>query len=72
MASAPSVFQGFMSEVIQEYLHRFVLVYINDIHCIFLYIIVYNETDHCHHVSLVLAKLREYRLDLKAEKCILH
>ena len=67
LTNAPSVFQGFMNEVFREYLHRFVIVYLDDI-------LVYsrNETEHSHHVSLVLHKLREHHLFAKAEKCSFH
>ncbi len=65
--NAPSVFQGYINEVIREYLHRFVLVYINDI-------LVYsrNEAKHRLHVSEVLQRLREHQLYLKAYKCTFH
>ncbi|KAL2086105.1 hypothetical protein ACEWY4_017164 [Coilia grayii] len=67
LANAPSVFQGYMNEVFREYLHRFVLVFIDDI-------LIYsrNVAEHRHHVSLVLRKLREHHLFLKAEKCVFH
>lgn len=67
LANAPSVFQAFMNEIFREYLHRFVLVYIDDI-------LIYsnNLAEHRNHTSLVLQKLREYHLYLKAEKCSFH
>ncbi len=67
LANAPSVFQEFMNEVFQEYLHRFVIVYIDDI-------LIYsrNEADHRQHVKQVLQKLRQYHLFLKLEKCEFH
>lgn len=67
LANAPSVFQAFMNEVFREYLHRFVLIFIDDI-------LVYsnNLDDHKNHMSLVLQKLREYHLYLKAEKWSFH
>ncbi|KAI7806722.1 hypothetical protein IRJ41_010762 [Triplophysa rosa] len=51
----------------REYLHHFVLVYIDDI-------MVYsrNEAEHRQHVSEVLQRLREHQLYLKAEKCTFH
>ncbi len=53
LVNAPSVFQGYMNEVFRDYLHRFVLVYINDI-------LVYsrNEAEHRLHISEVLQRLR--------------
>ncbi len=67
LVNAPSVFQGYMNEVFREYLHCFVLVYIDDI-------LVYsrNEAEHRLHISEVLQRLREHQLYLKAEKCTFH
>ncbi len=60
LVNAPSVFQDFMYEVLQEYLHRFVLVYSR------------SMAEHRHHVADVLKCLIEYHLFLKAEKCSFH
>ncbi len=67
LVNAPSVFQDFMHEVLREYLHRFVLVYIDDI-------LIYSRSlaEHRHHVAKVLQHLRQYQLFLKAEKCSFH
>ncbi|KAK3573744.1 hypothetical protein QTP86_032542, partial [Hemibagrus guttatus] len=67
LANAPSVFQNFIHEVLREFLHRFVLVYIDDI-------LIYsrNMAEHRHHVAEVLERLREFQLFLKAEKCSFH
>ncbi len=67
LVNAPSVFQGFMHEVLWEFLHRFVIVYIDDI-------LIYSRSlaEHRHHVAEVLQQLRKYQLYLKAEKCIFH
>ncbi len=64
LVNDPSVFQDFMHEVLREYLHRFVLVYIDDI-------LIYSRslTEHRHHVAEVLQRLRQLHLFLKAEKC---
>ncbi len=53
--------------VFQEFIHRFVIVYIDDI-------LIYsrNLADHRHHVAQVLQKLRQFRLYLKLEKCEFH
>ncbi len=58
----PSVFQGFMNEVFRVFLHRFVIVYIDDI-------LIYsrNLAEHCHHVTQVLRQLRKHHLYLKLE-----
>lgn len=51
----------------RELLNQCVIVYIDDI-------LIYsrNEAGHRHHVSLVLQKLCEHHLYLKAEKCSFH
>ncbi len=56
-----------MHEVLREYLHRFVLVYIDDI-------LIYSRSlaEHRHQVAEVLQRLRQYQLFLKAEKCSFH
>ncbi len=67
LANSPSVFQGFMNEVFRQFLHQFVIVYIDDI-------LIYsrNQAEHRHHVEQVLQKLREHHLYLKLEKCEFH
>ncbi|KAK3569703.1 hypothetical protein QTP86_003321, partial [Hemibagrus guttatus] len=67
LANAPSVFQDFIHEVLREFLHRCVLVYIDDI-------LIYSRSlaEHRQHVAEVLARLREFQLFLKAEKCSFH
>ncbi|KAK3546079.1 hypothetical protein QTP70_020616, partial [Hemibagrus guttatus] len=67
LANAPSVFQDFIHEVLREFLHRCVLVYIDDI-------LIYSQSlaEYCQHVAEVLGRLREFQLFLKAEKCSFH
>ncbi|KAK3549109.1 hypothetical protein QTP70_032424 [Hemibagrus guttatus] len=67
LANAPSVFQDFIHEVLREFLHRCVLVYIDDI-------LIYSRSlaEHHQHVAEVLGHLREFQLFLKAEKCSFH
>ncbi|KAL0177175.1 hypothetical protein M9458_026069, partial [Cirrhinus mrigala] len=67
LSISPSVFQTFMNEVFWEFLHRFVIVYFDDI-------LIYsrNLAEHRQHVQQVLQKLRQQRLYLKLEKCEFH
>ncbi|KAL0147986.1 hypothetical protein M9458_056713 [Cirrhinus mrigala] len=67
LVNAPSVFQNFIHEVLREFLHKFVVVYIDDI-------LIYSrsEAEHHHHVAEVLQRLRNHQLYLKAEKCSFH
>ncbi|KAL0154173.1 hypothetical protein M9458_050520 [Cirrhinus mrigala] len=63
----PSVFQTFINEVFREFLHQFVVVYIDDI-------LIYsrNLAEHRQHVQQVLHKLRDHSLYLELEKCEFH
>ncbi len=56
-----------MHEVLREFLHRFVIVYIDDV-------LIYSrsQAEHRQHVAEVLQRLREHQLYLKAEKCTFH
>ncbi|KAK3542222.1 hypothetical protein QTP86_018469 [Hemibagrus guttatus] len=65
--NAPYVFQDFMHEVLLEFLHKSVLVYIDDI-------LIYSRSmaDHRQHVAEVLQHLRDYHLFLKVKKCTFH
>ncbi|KAK3561539.1 hypothetical protein QTP86_007783 [Hemibagrus guttatus] len=67
LVNTPSVFQDFMHAVLQEFLHKSVLVYINDI-------LIYSRSmaEHRWHIEEVLQWLRDYHLFLKAEKCVFH
>ncbi|KAK3510435.1 hypothetical protein QTP70_006850 [Hemibagrus guttatus] len=67
LVNAPSVFQDFMHELLREFLHKSVLVYIDDI-------LIYSRSlaDHRKHIAEVLQCLRDYRLFLKAEKFTFH
>ncbi|KAL0195066.1 hypothetical protein M9458_008638, partial [Cirrhinus mrigala] len=67
LVNAPSVFQNFIHEVLREFLHKFVIVYIDDI-------LIYSrsEAEHHHHVAEVFQRLRDHQLYLKAEKCSFH
>ncbi|KAK3571228.1 hypothetical protein QTP86_005421 [Hemibagrus guttatus] len=67
LPNTPSVFQSFMKEIFRDMLHRFVVVYIDDI-------LIYspNLSDHVLHVKQVLHRLCHYHLYLKHEKCEFH
>ncbi|KAK3545866.1 hypothetical protein QTP70_016399 [Hemibagrus guttatus] len=67
LVNALSVFQDFMHTVLQEFLHKSVIVYIENI-------LIYsrNLAKHRQHVREVLQRLRDYQLFLKAEKCVFH
>ncbi len=53
-----------MNEVFREFLHKFVIVYIDEI-------LIYSRklAEHRHHVTQVLEQLRKHHLYLKLENC---
>lgn len=65
--NSPSVFEKFMNEIFRDMLHKFVVIYIDDI-------LIYssNLSDHINHVQQVLSRLHQYHLYLKLEKCEFH
>uniref|UniRef100_A0A3Q2EG98 Gypsy retrotransposon integrase-like protein 1 n=1 Tax=Cyprinodon variegatus TaxID=28743 RepID=A0A3Q2EG98_CYPVA len=67
LCNAPAVFQALVNDVLRDFLNIFVFVYIDDI-------LIYSRTlsEHIHHVRLVLQRLLENRLFVKAEKCEFH
>jgi hypothetical protein len=66
LCNAPSTFQNTMNELFQEHLHRFVIVFFDDI-------LVYSKTleDHLVHLDIVFTCLVQNQFFLKQSKCIL-
>jgi hypothetical protein len=64
LTNAPTTFQCIMNEVLAPFLRKFVMVFLDDI-------LVYNPNpqEHLTHLRLVLLKLREHQLYMKASKC---
>ena len=64
LTNAPATFMSFMHEVLQPYLDKFVVVFLDDI-------LIYSkdEKEHLQHLALVLQKLREHHLYAKLSKC---
>ncbi|XP_023208460.1 retrotransposon-like protein 1, partial [Xiphophorus maculatus] len=67
LTNAPAVFQSLINDVLRDYLDEFVFVYLDDI-----LIFSKNMTEHKRHVRLVLQRLLENSLYVKAEKCEFH
>jgi hypothetical protein len=57
-------FQSYINTTLREYLNIFVLVYLDDILMFF-----ESENVHTQHVCFVLARILQYRLYVKLEKC---
>jgi len=64
LTNAPATFQCIMNQILQPFLRKFVLVFLDDI-------LIYSNTleDHASHHEQVLATLRQHQLYLKSSKC---
>ncbi|KAL5579059.1 hypothetical protein UlMin_011501 [Ulmus minor] len=64
LKNAPATFCTLMNQVFQDFLDKFVVVYLDDI-------VVYSSTmeEHKKHLEMVFQKLRENQLYVKREKC---
>ena len=64
LTNAPATFQCIMNQILQPFLRKFVLVFLDDI-------LIYSNTleDHASHLEQVLATLRQHQLYLKSSKC---
>ncbi|XP_054608715.1 uncharacterized protein LOC129167989 [Dunckerocampus dactyliophorus] len=67
LTNAPAVFQSLINDVLQDMLGRFIFVYLDDI-------LIFSSSlkEHIQHVRLVLQRLLENTLFVKAEKCSFH
>jgi hypothetical protein len=63
LINALATFQALMNDVLQPFLRRFVLVFLDDI-------LIYNSwSEHLCHVNHILSKLYEHHLFVKKSKC---
>ena len=64
LTNAPATFCNLMNDILNEYIDRFVVVYLDDI-------VIYSKTleDHLMHLRKVFSRLREHQLFVKKEKC---
>ena len=64
LKNAPGTFQRLMNFVLQEYLYKFVAVYLDDI-------IIYSKTheEHLQHLQMVFEAIRKAKLMIKLKKC---
>ena len=67
ITNAPAVFQTLVNDVPRDVLNKFVFVYLDDI-------LIFSRSfeEHVQQVRLVLQRLLENRLYVKAEKCEFH
>jgi len=64
LCNAPATFQYLMNSILQPYLRKFVMVFLDDI-------LIYSPTleSHLQHLKSVLDTLRQHQFYLKASKC---
>jgi hypothetical protein len=64
LCNAPVTFQALMNDVLRPFLHRFVLVFFDDI-------LIYSKSwgEHLRHLRVVLEELQRHQLFLKRTKC---
>ncbi|KAL4279434.1 hypothetical protein GQ457_03G019680 [Hibiscus cannabinus] len=64
LTNAPAAFMDLMNRIFKLYLHKFFVVFINDI-------LIYsrNKDEHAEHLQIVLQTLREHQLFAKFSKC---
>jgi hypothetical protein len=65
LTNVPSTFQALMNEVFRDFLHKYVLVFFDDI---LIYSI--NWAQHLEHVKTVLRIIDQHKLYLRRSKCI--
>ena len=64
LCNAPATFSRMMNRLLEPYLHKFVLCYLDDI-------AIYSNSpeEHLDHIRIVLQVLRENKLQIKLKKC---
>jgi hypothetical protein len=64
--NAPNTFQRMMNDTLRDFLHKFVIVYLDDV-CI------YSRTleEHKVHLRLVLQRFKDEGLKLRLKKCFI-
>jgi hypothetical protein len=67
LTNAPASFQRWIIEILSDYLDVFCIAYLDDI-------LIYSDNlkQHYQHVEMVLRRVEEVRLTLKASKCEFH
>jgi hypothetical protein len=64
LCNAPANFQRMMNDILRDFLHKFVTVYLNDV-----YIFSFTMEEHLEHLRLVLQGFKDEGLKLRLKKC---
>jgi hypothetical protein len=64
LTNAPSTFQSLMNDIFRPYIHKFVLVFFDDI-------LIYSNSweDHLQHLAMIFKLLWANRLYVRKDKC---
>jgi hypothetical protein len=64
LTNVPATFQALMNDVLQDFIHAYVLVFFDDI-------LIFNPswTNHLQHMPAVLQRFRDHSLAVKRSKC---
>jgi hypothetical protein len=64
LCNAPATFHRMMNNILRDFLHQFVNIYLDDV-------FIYNRTveEHLEHMRLVLQRFKEEGLKLRLTKC---
>ena len=64
LSNAPITFTRLMNEVLQEFIDKFIMVYLDDI-------LIFNRSkeEHMKQLELVLQRLHEKKFEINVEKC---
>lgn len=63
LKNAPSTFQRVMDNVLREFLHKFVFVYMDDV-------VIFSRSmqEHINHIKLTFKKMRQFNLKIQLDK----
>jgi hypothetical protein len=64
LCNAPATFQRMMNDILRDFLHKFVTVYLDDV-CIY----SRTQEEHLEHLRLVLQRFKEEGLKLRLKNC---